>query len=85
MNIRYVLIPLFLKSLILFTYCFSVSEEMKEKKRGDAMIILNLPEQSQCRHVFNRMSGLPRALDCIVSFQLIWGGNQKAPYVWARG
>ena len=44
MNIRYVLITLFLKSLILFTYCFSVSEEMKEKKRGDAMIIFSLPE-----------------------------------------
>ena len=37
------------------------------------MIILHLPEQSQRRHVFNRMSALPRALDCIVSFQLIWG------------
>lgn len=41
-------------------------------KNWYSMIRLNLPEQSHCRHVFNRVSGLPRALDCIVSFQLIW-------------
>lgn len=37
------------------------------------MIILQLLEQSRCRHVFSRMSALPQALDCIVFFQLILG------------
>lgn len=28
--------------------------------------------------VFNRMSGLPQALDCIVSLLLIWVGKSKS-------
>lgn len=36
------------------------------------MIVLRLLEQSLPRHVFNRTSALPQALDCIVSSLLIW-------------
>lgn len=59
----------------LFLFNVYLSFFKKERKPEDVVytvIILNLLGQSQCRHMFNRMSGLPQALDCIVSFLLIF-------------